>query len=211
MVQVVNLQQEYSKALEESTRILNSGGIIVFPTDTVYGLAARMDDSSAIQRIFSVKGREQTKALAVLIGEIDQVDLVGEDLSPNAKKLMDKYWPGGLTIVLKKNDRVLTPLSQDNSIGVRLPDDDFVRLLTKRIGPLATTSANKSGYPSTTNVAQIKDQLGDLVDLIIDGGESPGGISSTVVDCRSKDINILRVGALSPEEIKNFLVDDITT
>lgn len=210
MVQVINLQHDFSNALEESMRILNSGGIIVFPTDTVYGLAARMDDSSAIQRIFSVKGREQTKALAVLIGEVNQVNLVGDEISTNARKLMEKYWPGGLTLVLKKNEEVLTPLSQDNSIGVRLPDDEFVRLLSKRMGPLATTSANKSGYPSTTNVSLIKDQLGDLVDLIIDGGESPGGIASTVVDCRSNEIKILRVGAIPPEEIKKLFEENKT-
>lgn len=206
MVEIINLHKEFNRALEVSINILNNGGLIVFPTDTVYGLAAKMDDDTAIQRIYKVKDRDQTKALAVLIGELDQVEFVGEEVTQNARTLMDKYWPGGLTIVLNKNLKISTQLSQDNSIGIRLPDDKFVQTLTKNIGPLATTSANKSGYPSTTNVTQIKTQLGDLVDLIIDGGESPGGISSTVVDCRFREIGILREGAIPKNEIWKSIV-----
>lgn len=204
MPEVINLNHQFEKALEKSIEILNAGGLIVFPTDTIYGLAAKFDNISAIQRIYTVKDRDQTKALAVLVGNISQVEEVSDDIPSIAKSLMVKFWPGALTIVLQKSDKIETTLSQDNSIGIRIPDDRFVRLLSENIGPLATTSANKSGFPSTTTATEVLKQLGDLVDLIIDGGKSPGGVASTVVDCRENMIEILREGAISKQELLNF-------
>lgn len=204
MPEIINLNQEFNRALEMSTKILNDGGLIVFPTDTVYGLAAKYDILTAVQRIFLVKDRDQTKALPVIIGDISQVDEVGYEITETATRLMEKFWPGALTVVLRKNKNITTPLSQDDSIGIRIPNDKFVQLLSKKVGPLATTSANISGLPSTTNVAEVLIQIGDFVDLIIDGGESPGGVPSTVVDCRSNTIKILREGAIPKDEIEKL-------
>jgi L-threonylcarbamoyladenylate synthase len=202
--EIINLKHHFEQALEKSIEILNTGGLIVFPTDTIYGLAAKYDNLPAIQRIYTVKDRDQTKALAVLVGNIPQVEEVSDEIPPNAKRLMEKFWPGALTIVLQKSKKIVTPLSLDNSIGIRIPDDRFVRLLSENIGPLATTSANKSGLPSTTNITEVLSQLGDLVDLIVDGGESPGGVASTVVDCRKNVIELLREGAISKLELLNL-------
>lgn len=204
MPEIINLKHQFEQALEKSIEILNTGGLIVFPTDTIYGLAAKYDNLPAIQRIYTVKDRDQTKALAVLVGNIPQVEEVSDEIPPNAKRLMEKFWPGALTIVLQKSKKIVTPLSLDNSIGIRIPDDRFVRLLSENIGPLATTSANKSGLPSTTNITEVLSQLGDLVDLIVDGGESPGGVASTVVDCRKNVIELLREGAISKQELLNL-------
>lgn len=204
MPEIINLKHQFEQALEKSIEILNTGGLIVFPTDTIYGLAAKYDNFPAIQRIYNVKDRDQTKALAVLVGNIPQVEEVSDEIPPNAKRLMEKFWPGALTIVLQKSKKIVTPLSLDNSIGIRIPDDRFVRLLSENIGPLATTSANKSGLQSTTNVSKVLEQIGDLVDLIIDGGESPGGVASTVVDCRKNLIELLREGAISKQELLNL-------
>ena len=203
MPEIINLQHQFEQALERSIEILNAGGLIVFPTDTIYGLAAKFDNLSAIQRIYTVKDRDQTKALAVLVGNISQVEEVSDEIPPCAKRLMEKFWPGALTIVLQKSNKIATPLSLDNSIGVRIPNDRFVRLLSENVGPLATTSANISGLPSTTNVSEVLAQLKELVDLVVDGGESPGGIASTVVDCRKNVIEFLREGAISKQDLLN--------
>jgi len=202
--EIINLKHQFEQALKKSIEILNAGGLIVFPTDTIYGLASKFDNLSAIQRIYTVKDRDQTKALAVLVGNISQVEEVSDEIPPIAKRLMEKFWPGALTIVLQKSNKIVTPLSQDNSIGIRIPDDQFVRLLSENTGPLATTSANISGLPSTTNVSEVLAQLRDLVDLIIDGGESPGGVASTVVDCRKNVIELLREGAISKQDLLNL-------
>ncbi len=204
MPEIINLKHQFEQALKKSIEILNAGGLIVFPTDTIYGLASKFDNLSAIQRIYTVKDRDQTKALAVLVGNISQVEEVSDEIPPIAKRLMEKFWPGALTIVLQKSNKIVTPLSQDNSIGIRIPDDQFVRLLSENTGPLATTSANISGLPSTTNVSEVLAQLRDLVDLIIDGGESPGGVASTVVDCRKNVIELLREGAISKQDFINL-------
>jgi L-threonylcarbamoyladenylate synthase len=206
---IVNLRESFEGALEQSVKVLNNGGLIVFPTDTVYGLASKFDQSEAIQRIYQVKGREQTKALPVLISNLDQIELISKGLSENAIKLARFYWPGALTVILEKREDLQVPLSMDNSIGIRIPDDPFVRNLAEQVGPLATTSANLSGLPNTTNIDEVLKQIGDSVDLIVDGGECAGGIPSTVVDCRGEEIKILREGTISKEEIIMLLISAI--
>jgi len=114
--EIINLKHQFEQALKKSIEILNAGGLIVFPTDTIYGLASKFDNLSAIQRIYTVKDRDQTKALAVLVGNISQVEEVSDEIPPIAKRLMEKFWPGALTIVLQKSNKIVTPLSQDNSI-----------------------------------------------------------------------------------------------
>jgi len=209
MPEIIDLHKSFEKALEKSVSILNKGGLIVFPTDTVYGLAAKYDETEAVERIYQVKGRDQTKALAVLIANLDQLKNISTGISENGMKLTTLYWPGALTIILEKRDDLKVPLSNDNSIGIRIPNDPFVQQLSERIGPLATTSANRSGYPSTNKVEDVLEQIGDWVDLIVDGGESEGGIPSSVVDCRGDEIRILREGAISKEEIYKQLATEI--
>ena len=206
MPEIINLVNSYPEAVERSINVLNEGGVIVFPTDTVYGLATKYDNYQGIQRIYQVKGRDQTKALAVLIGNIDQADLIASGSPIVSKKLMAKFWPGALTIVLKKRSDLKSPLSVDDSIGIRIPDDKFVRELANHIGRLATTSANRSGFPSITKIDEVIDQIGSYVDLLIDGGECTGGIPSTVIDCRNEKYKILREGAITGEFIDRFLV-----
>lgn len=209
MPEIIDLRKSFEKALEKSVSILNKGGLIVFPTDTVYGLAAKFDETEAIERIYQVKGRDQTKALAVLVGNLDQLKIISTGISKNATKLIKYYWPGAMTLILEKRGDLKAQLSIDNSIGIRIPDDRFVRELSERIGPLATTSANRSGFPSTTRVDEVLEQIGNLVDLIVDGGECEGGVPSSVVDCRFEEIKILRDGAIPKEEIYRSLSAEI--
>ena len=206
---IIDLRKSFEKALEVSVKVLNKGGLVVFPTDTVYGLASKYNQNDAIQRIYQVKGREQTKALPVLISNLDQIELISTGLTKNARKLITFFWPGALTIILEKRYDLQVPLSMDNSIGIRIPDDPFVRSIVEQVGPLATTSANLSGLNSATNIDQVLKQIGNVVDLVIDGGECSGGIPSTVVDCRGAEIKILREGIISKEEIITKLNSDI--
>lgn len=208
MPKIISLKKEFNDALRISVSILNQGGLIVFPTDTVYGLGGKYDNPEAIQKIYEVKGREQTKALAVLIGELSQIPLVAEFVSNLGMKLTNHFWPGGLTVVVQKNSKITTALSKDNSIGIRIPNDAFVRQLCREVGPLANTSANLSGFPNTTNVYEVIDQLGDRVDLVIDNGECKGGIPSTVIDCRDDQLKILREGIISRKQVESFLKND---
>ncbi len=204
MTPFIPLKNNFDLAIRQSTVILNQGGVIVFPTDTVYGLAARYDNEIAIHRIYEVKGRDHTKALAVLIGDVQQLEIVAENVPEIALVLGEHLWPGALTLVVQKNRQIITPLSLDNSVGVRIPDDHFVQELAKVVGPLATTSANLSGHPSTTNTEDVMDQIGNMVDLVIDGGECKGGVPSTVVDCREQPVRILREGAISKQVIESY-------
>ena len=205
MPEIIKLSDSLSIALDLSEKTLNQGGLIVFPTDTVYGLAAKFDLLEAIQRIYQVKGRDQTKALPVLLGNVEQIKLVAAEFPGFASSLAENFWPGALTIVLQKKSDLISPLSMDNTIGIRIPNDNFVRELAGRVGPLATTSANRSGFPSAINIDEVLSQIGDFVDVIVDGGQSEGGVPSTVVDCREKPFRILREGAISREEIFKVL------
>lgn len=193
------------KALSEAVRVLNMGGLVVFPTDTVYGLAAKVIDTAAIERIFSVKDREHTKAIAVLLGDLAQLEIVAADIPEYGKKILSAFWPGALTAVLSKKAGLPENLSPYPTVGVRIPDYSFVQKLALAVGPLATTSANISGADTATNAEMALSQLGDRVDLIIDGGECAGGVASTVVDLTKKELTILREGAISENEILSVI------
>lgn len=187
--------------LPTALHILRNGGLIAFPTDTVYGLAALIGDPAAIERIFQAKLRSPNKAIAVLIGELQQVDQVAAQLPDPARRLAERFWPGALTLVVPRHPALPANLSPTPTIGIRMPDHAFARELLRQAGPLATTSANLSGGPNPRNAQEVLAQLEGRVELVIDGGDAPGGVPSTVVDCTGPELIILREGALSRAEI----------
>lgn len=187
----------FSAALE----ILARGGLVAFPTDTVYGLAADIHNSAAIARLYEAKARSSNKAIAVLLAEIDQLSLLTPGLTPSAERLAVRFWPGALTLVVPKRDDLPTNLSPLPTVGVRMPDHLFARALMRLSGPLATTSANISGENNTLTAQQVLDQLDGRIELLLDGGSVPGGVPSTVVDCTQDPPKILRQGALTAEAI----------
>jgi L-threonylcarbamoyladenylate synthase len=189
-------------ALENAIQIVRSGGIVAFPTDTVYGIGVNAFDTVSIEKLFTVKGRDASKAIAVLLSDISQLPLVCTFIPDYATRLGEKFWPGALTLVLPREPSVPEILSPLPTIGVRIPDHSFARSLIRACGPLAVTSANISGHQSAISAEEVLEQLGDLVDLIIDGGKSRGGIPSTVVDCTGATFKVLRSGAISTEEIR---------
>ena len=201
IIQIASEEQQQA-ALETASQIILSGGIIAIPTDTVYGIAASAWNTAAISRIYQIKERDTNKSIAVLLGDASQALLIAENFSPKATSLAAKFWPGGLTIIVSKKSNLPPNISNNDKIGLRIPDHPFIRDLIRKTGPLATTSANLSGHPAAKTVEEFQPILGEQLDLIIDGGTVKGsGIASTVVDCTLDPIKILREGSISSEEI----------
>jgi L-threonylcarbamoyladenylate synthase len=194
-----------SNAIKIAIETLHKSRLVAFPTDTVYGLAALPLDKEGILNIYEAKGRDFAKALPVLIGETSHLPQIAEYLPDNALKLAERFWPGALTLIIPKNSGLLIELTPYSTVGVRMPDHSFTRELLRATGPLATTSANISGGDNTLDAQSVFEQLQGKIDLILDGGKTPGAIPSTVVDCSSNEIKILRHGAISDEEILSVI------
>lgn len=187
----------------DAVRVLREGGIVALPTDTVYGIAAALGSPSGIDRLFAAKGRPADRAIAVLLASAGQAPGLAE-WPPAAAALAAAFWPGALTLVLRRRDDVSLPAALTASrptVGLRVPDHACPRTLAAELGPLPVTSANLSGRPEARDAAAIAEQLADSVDLILDGGPARGGPASTVVDCSGPEIRMLRAGALGFEEI----------
>ena len=191
----------------EAARVLAGGGVVAFPTDTVYGIAVALHTPGGIERLFAAKQRPLDKAIALLVADASQAAELGE-LNAAASALAAAFWPGGLTLVLPlRADRSLpAALLGDPSIahpmvGVRVPDHEAPRALARAVGPLPTTSANRSGEPEARNADELEAQLGGALDLILDGGPAHGGPASTVIDTTTVPLRILREGAISVERL----------
>jgi L-threonylcarbamoyladenylate synthase len=188
-------------ALEQAARLLQAGELVAFPTDTVYGVGALVNHRSAIERLYAVKEREQTKAIAVLLADAPDLEALTGELNPLARQLVEQFWPGPLTLVVPRHPSLPENLSSTPTLGVRMPDHPIARGLMRLTGPLATTSANLSGQPSTVTAQQVNMDLAGRIPLILDGGQTPGGQPSTVVDCTGGEPIILRAGPISFEAI----------
>ena len=191
----------------EAARVLATGGVVAFPTDTVYGIAVALDTPGGIERVFAAKQRPLDKAIALLTADASQASEIGE-MNLAAKVLADAFWPGGLTLVLPlRADRSLPAALMGDAtvaqpkVGLRVPDHDAPRALALAVGPLPTTSANRSGEPEAHDADELEAQLGPALDLILDGGPAHGGPASTVVDTTTEPVRILREGAISLERI----------
>lgn len=193
--------------LEESAQILKNGGVIAFPTETVYGLGANVFDEKAVSKIFLAKGRPNDNPLIVHISKKEQIYSLAKNVPQKAKKLMDKFWPGPLTIILEKKDVVSNKATAGlSSVAIRMPKNKIAQEL---IGlskiPLAAPSANSSGKPSPTKGEHVIDDLMGKVDAIIVSEEENIGLESTVIDLTSKIPVILRPGKITPLQIKNTI------
>ena len=199
------------EARAEAVRVLQGGGIVAFPTDTVYGIGVSLDAPGGIERLFAAKQRPPDKAIALLIADASQAAEIGE-VNEAARVLADAFWPGGLTLVMPlRSDRSLPaalsgdPAIRQPKVGLRVPDHDAPRALARTVGPLPTTSANRSGEPEARDAEELEAVLGGALDLILDGGPARGGPASTVVDTTFDPVRILRHGAISPDSIERCL------
>lgn len=191
----------------EAIAVLRAGGIVALPTDTVYGIAVALDTPGGIERLFHVKRRPPEKGIALLLADAAQAAVVG-DVTPIARALAAAFWPGGLTIVLRARKAATLPAVLTGgvpTVGVRLPDHPVPRALAAAVGPLPTTSANLSGQPDALDAETVVEQLGAGVDLVLDGGVSPGSRPSTVVDLTEDPPRVLRIGDIDEARILAIL------
>jgi L-threonylcarbamoyladenylate synthase len=189
-------------AIQGALNVLNKGGLVAFPTDTVYGVGALVFDGVAVESIYTAKDRPIEKAIPVLIGDSQDMEKVGMDISETAYRLAAHFWPGPLTVVVPKKPTLPESVSATATVGVRVPDHEIARTLLRVAGPMAVTSANISGQPSPSTAEEVFAQLDGRIALIIDGGSTPGGVASTVIDCTGSGLKILREGPISLEEIR---------
>jgi L-threonylcarbamoyladenylate synthase len=188
-------------ALDLALRALENGELVVIPTDTVYGLAARPDRPGALDAVFAAKGRPAGLALPVLVAGTDQARRLGV-LTVPAEQLAAAFWPGALTLVLHRQAGFGAALGGDGAtVGVRMPAHLQVLRLLEAAGPLAVTSANRSGQPTPATAAEIAEVFGRAVAVYLDGGPSPGSVPSTVVSFVSGEPVVLREGALPSAEL----------
>lgn len=194
--------KDYSK-LSVAGDIIKNGGLVLFPTETVYGIGANGLNSDAVQKIFIAKGRKQDNPLILHISSMEMLNTIAQNISEIEYKLMDAFWPGPFTIILNKTKIVPSVVTGGlDTVGVRMPSGEIAReLINKANVPIAAPSANISGKPSGTNVKDIFDELHNKVDYIIDGGECDVGLESTVVRVIDGVPTILRPGGITPAQI----------
>jgi L-threonylcarbamoyladenylate synthase len=199
------ISTDHPVVLQHAVDILKNGGLVAFPTDTVYGLAALPFQSEFIERLYTAKGRNSHRAIGILLGDRSQLKQVARDIPRDAIKLAAYFWPGPLTMVLPRQHQLPSVLSSEPTIGIRIPNHPFALGLLRLVGPLAVTSANISDQPSTNTAHEVMEQLNGRIHLVIDGGRSPGGVPSTVLDCTSENLTILREGPITWEDIQSVL------
>jgi L-threonylcarbamoyladenylate synthase len=200
------LRVGYPSALNHAVDVLQHGGFVAFPTDTVYGLAALPFKSEYVEGLFSAKGRNNARAIAILIGDYTDLKLVVENFDETSDRLAHRFWPGPLTLVVSRHAGLPETLSPDGTIGVRMPDHPVALALLRKIGPLAVTSANISGQDNAITADEVNRQLNGRVHLILDGGRTSGGVPSTVVNCTSSPLSLLREGPISLDAIQAALL-----
>lgn len=192
-------------AIDLAVRALSVGQIVAVPTDTVYGLAADPFSTGAADRLFLLKRRPREVDLPLLVADVDQALSVATAVPAAARRLMDRFWPGALTMVLPRHPELGADLGADEAtVGVRCPSHPVPRALCRAHGPVATTSANLHGQPPLTTAAAVAEVFGDSVAVVLDGGECSGE-PSTVVDCTGSEVKLLRQGHIPWQEVRAAL------
>lgn len=195
----MNLARPEAAKIKKAASILKKGGLVAFPTETVYGLGANMLNEKAIEKVYRIKNRPKNKPLTIHIADIEIVKKMVGEIPQKAKALMDKFWPGPLTLILKdKNGK---------RIGFRMPDNKIALSLIKEADvPIVAPSANISGERPPTSAKEVLEDLNGQIEMVLDGGETQIGIESTVVDLSGRNYKILRAGAISEEKIRKVIL-----
>ena len=193
-----------SDSLERAIEIVRGGGVIAVPTDTVYGVAANALDADAVRRVFALKGRADTSPSPLLVADADDLFRYAVEVSDDAAALARAFWPGGLTIVARRAERVPAIVTGGlDTVGLRVPDHPIPRALSAALGvPITGTSANESGTPPLTSATDVATALGDGLDLVFDGGKLPPSEPSTVIAATTTPARILREGAVGRAELE---------
>lgn len=196
-----------TRDIEEAAGVLRAGGLVAFPTETVYGLGANAEDPVAVTRVFEVKGRPPSHPLIIHIGSAEQLDDWAEDVPDSARLLAERFWPGPLTLVLRRGRRVpLEATGGLETVALRVPGHPVaLELLSAFGGGVAAPSANRFGSVSPTTASHVRAELGDAVDFVLDGGSCQVGVESTIVDATADDAGVLRPGGVTREDLEAVL------
>ncbi|WP_238161802.1 L-threonylcarbamoyladenylate synthase [Kribbella antibiotica] len=197
---------ELAPAYRAAVDAIEAGDLVVLPTDTVYGLAADAFKSDAVQRLLDAKGRGRDMPPPVLISVVESLDALATDIPDAGRKLCETFWPGPLTVICHAQGSLMWDLGEtQGTVALRVPDHENTRELLSRTGPLAVSSANKSGRPAAMDVYDAEEQLGDAVAVYLDGGEVTGGEPSTIVDITTETPRVVRLGALSLAQLREVV------
>lgn len=190
--------------MNEICDVIQKGGIVAFPTETVYGVGIRFEDEKALDHLMEAKNRDYSKAITLMVAnkaDISQYAYVSE----KAQKLIEHFMPGMITLIFQKKETVSEAMTNGKpTIGIRIPDSSFVLSLLEKVGPMLVTSANLSHHQNTTSTAEVLEQLDGRIDLVVDGKTSDN-IASTVVDVSQDEIKILRAGKITKEQIEEAI------
>jgi L-threonylcarbamoyladenylate synthase len=187
-----------ARIVTSAAHVIRNGGVILYPTDTVYGLGCSAHDAAAIQRVFEIKRRPDDKPTLLLVRDRAMLDTLVAEFPPVARKLAEKFWPGPLTIIFRSKPDVHPLLTGGaGRVGVRIPDNEFCKRLLEETGvPIVSTSANISGSEGPQNIGTLRSEFGGLVDLVIDAGPPASFLPSTVVDVSDGSLKVVREGVI---------------
>ena len=189
--------------IDEAVNVVGRGGLLVLPTDTVYGIGADAFSPEAVAALLAAKGRGRQMPPPVLVPDVRTLDGLATDVSDDARALVAAFWPGGFTIILAAQPSLMWDLGETHgTVALRMPDHPAALALLRRTGPLAVSSANRTGHPAAMTAQEARDQLGDSVSLYLDGGRAPGGVSSTIVDATGPRPRVVRQGALTLDALR---------
>ncbi len=207
--EILNLRETAAlqPAVRRASDLLKEGGIIAYPTDTLYGLGIDPENNQAMEKLFKLKDRGKEKQISLMFSGSEMVNDYFAELTPIERRVINELLPGAITIVIEKRQNL--KFGENNSIGVRIPDNEFCKMLTEQYGkPITTTSVNRSGGPPARSVEEIIDYFPNEVGLILDGGKSPETESSTVIQIIEEKLLILREGIIGKEEIIKKLYEN---
>lgn len=210
MSKIIKIKNNNSEKLEEIASLINNNKVIVFPTETVYGIGTNGLDRNAIEKLYKIKERTFSKPITLLVSSYEMICSVANIISPLEKKIISNFFPGPITLILNKKKIVPNILTANtDTVGVRMPDNELIlKLIEYCKVPIATSSANISGFPASIDVEDIYNCFKDKVDLYIDGGKSRIGVPSTVVKVENNDIKILREGIITKKDILARIKDN---
>lgn len=193
----------WGSSIDEAVNAVSRGGLVVLPTDTVYGIGADAFDANAVASLLAAKGRGRQMPPPVLVPDVRTLDGLATDVPDDARALVEAFWPGGFTIILTAQPSLAWDLGETHgTVALRMPDHPAALALLRRTGPLAVSSANATGRPAALDAASAQEQLGDAVTVYLDGGDAPGGVASTIVDATGPHLRIVREGAVSLERLR---------
>lgn len=198
--------QTREEGLSAAKNALDQGDCVVLPTDTVYGIGVDAFNPSAVDKLLAAKGRGRDMPPPVLVGAVATVDGLAKSVPSYAKRLMEEFWPGGLTLILRAQPSLAWDLGDSNgTVGLRMPDDEVALELLGMVGPMAVSSANQTGSPTATTITEAGFALGPAVSVYLDGGDRVGSDPSTILDCTKPDPVLLRAGAVSADALREVL------